>query len=133
MCLAKSARKYVKPKNFTEGYKVLMKGEKRWKSYFAKQFWEFAELVNAKLPRNVMFSGEKAYNYRRGIHAYKIFADAQKVFKDSLDRPSVLFVKVLLFGVTHYDRRCYRADSAIIIETLNGRTGERISWPERGE
>lgn len=126
MCLSNS-RKYVKPKNFIEGYKVLVTKGERWKSYHAQQLWGFAELVKARLPRYIGFSGERSYKYRRGIHAYNTLTNAQEVF--GRHESPLLFVKVLLFGVTHYDRKCYRADSAIIIETLNGRTGERIPWP----
>lgn len=129
MCLDRDVKKYVKSKDFIEGYKVLKRDEKGWKSFHALQHWEFGELIKAKLPRNVGFTGEKGSDYRRGIHAYKKFERAYQEFGDVLHRPTILVVKVLLFGVTHYDWKCCRADAAIIIETLNGETGERIPWP----
>jgi len=128
MCLNTAAKKLVVAQNFVIGYKVLTLEGRRWKSYFANQFWDFAKLVEAKRPSYIGFTGDKTCLYRRGIHAYKKPNQARKDFIDVLKRGNFLLVKVLLFGVTHHDQRSYRADAAIIIETLDEKE-KRIPWP----
>ena len=125
MCLDSSTlQRFKEPKNWIEGYKVLRwsKRGKVWRSQYSQQKWEFAELVKAKAPEATYFSGAGAAAYRTGIHAWDSLDEAVLHF-DSYHR----VVKVLLFGVTHFDGQVFRADAAIIIEALDPQ-GQREKW-----
>ena len=125
MCLdPKRIQKFGEPKNWVEGYKIIRWAPrgKVWRSMYANQKWEFAELVKAKAPGTTHFSGAYTTDYKKGIHAWASFKEAMEHF----ETPEYRIVKVLLFGVTHHDGQSYRADAAIIIEALN-RKGHRIN------
>jgi len=121
MCLDRGTlKKYKKPEDWIEGYKVLIYNA-RWQSEWAAQSWEFAEMVKAT-QRGAGFFGVTSFHYRNGIHAYKDFQSVG-CFRSRASR----VVRVLLFGVTHEDHECYRADEAIIVEALDWR-GKRVPW-----
>lgn len=132
MCLSTmTIKKYKRKRNWVKGYKVLRWSATKvacWRSQYARQKWEFAELVEAVNPTRIKFRGKTAHAYANGIHAWKTFNEAAHA---CFLRPSEKIVKVLLFGVTHHDRECYRADAAIIIEALDGQ-GHREKWNVKG-
>lgn len=128
MCLDPSSiKKYKNSKDWIEGYKILkwrdgwefQNLKKGWYSVNSLQRWEFAEMVEAQVPKQTLFEGISSSAYKKGIHAFKTFRATNFLYNRT--------VKVLLFGVTHTDSGNYRADRAIIIEVLNG-VGKRIPW-----
>lgn len=128
VCLVEGdIREYKKPKDWVEGYKILIHRARSpslglaWQSEWAWQDWEFAEMVEAK-GAGIGFCGVNSLHYENGIHAYK---DLQPVCDGRSKERRV--VRVLLFGVTHEDHNSYRANKAIIVEALDW-CGNRIPW-----
>jgi len=110
MTLSPNCRKYRRPRNFVEGYKLLRwePQTKTWRSQYSSQVWEFGIPVEAKKPPRC---GAVVHcpRYEDGIHAWG--RPRQPLGNERL-------VKVLLFGVTHSDKIACRADVAVVIETL---------------
>ena len=121
MCLGgETIKKYKKPRDWVEGYKVLTYHH-GWQSIWSRQIWEFAKMVEvSQVSRDFWGVTSRYYDY--GIHAYKNLRWAHSG-RVRLCR----VVKVLLFNVTHEDSTCYRADKAIIVEALDW-DGNRMPW-----